>query len=71
MIRHYWALEGKPQKQKIISREYGYHGSTMVSASMGGMSGMHDQACRLPDFEHIKAAIWISLSGEYGRRHIC
>jgi putrescine aminotransferase len=54
MIRHYWALEGKPQKQKIISREYGYHGSTMVSASMGGMSGMHDQACRLPDFEHIK-----------------
>jgi putrescine aminotransferase len=41
MIRHYWALEGRPEKQVIISREYGYHGSTTVAASMGGMSGMH------------------------------
>ena len=54
MVRHFWALEGKPQKRIMISREYGYHGSTMVAASMGGMSGMHEQACRLPDFSHIR-----------------
>jgi len=54
MIRHYWTLEGRPEKQVIISREYGYHGSTTVAASMGGMSGMHEQAARLPDFRHIK-----------------
>ena len=54
MVRHFWALEGKPQKQKIISRDYGYHGSTTVAASMGGMSGMHQQAGNLPDFHHIK-----------------
>lgn len=54
MVRHFWALEGKPSKRIIISREYGYHGSTTVAASMGGMTGMHHQAAMLPDFIHIK-----------------
>ena len=54
MVRHFWALEGKPEKRVIIGREYGYHGSTIMSASMGGMSGMHDQAANEPDFEHIR-----------------
>ena len=54
MVRHFWALEGKPEKRVIIGREYGYHGSTIMSASMGGMSGMHDQAASEPDFEHIR-----------------
>lgn len=54
MVRHFWALEGKPGKRVIIGREYGYHGSTIMSASMGGMSGMHEQAAREPDFEHIR-----------------
>jgi len=54
MVRHFWALEGKPEKRVIISRDYGYHGSTIMSASMGGMSGMHDQAASEPDFDHIR-----------------
>ena len=54
MVRHFWTLEGKPQKRVIIGRDYGYHGSTIITASIGGMSGMHQQAARLPDFEHIK-----------------
>ncbi len=54
MVRHFWALEGKPEKRVIISRDYGYHGSTIMSASMGGMSGMHDQAANEPDFDHIR-----------------
>lgn len=54
MVRHFWALEGKPQKRKIIGRTYGYHGSTLMAASMGGMAGMHQQAGDLPDFHHIK-----------------
>ena len=28
MVRHFWALEGKPEKRVIIGREYGYHVST-------------------------------------------
>jgi putrescine aminotransferase len=54
MARHFWALEGYPKKQKIISRTHGYHGSTIVAASMGGMAAMHEQAAQLPDFHHIK-----------------
>ena len=54
MVRHFWALEGKPSKRIIIGREYGYHGSTILAASMGGMSGMHEQAAQEADFVHIK-----------------
>ena len=54
MVRHFWALEGKPEKRVIIGREYGYHGSTILAASMGGMSGMHHQAANEADFTHIK-----------------
>ncbi len=54
MVRHYWALEGKPEKRVIIGRDYGYHGSTILAASMGGMVDMHRQAAHEPDFAHIK-----------------
>lgn len=54
MVRHFWALEGKPEKRVIIGRDYGYHGSTILAASMGGMSGMHEQAAKEADFVHIK-----------------
>ena len=54
MVRHFWVLEGKPEKRIIIGRTYGYHGSTIMSASMGGMAYMHGQAANEPDFEHIR-----------------
>ena len=54
MVRHFWALEGHPEKRVIIGRDYGYHGSTIMSASAGGMSGMHEQAAHEADFEHIR-----------------
>lgn len=54
MVRHFWALEGKAEKRIIIGRDYGYHGSTILAASMGGMSGMHQQAAQEADFVHIK-----------------
>ena len=54
MVRHFWTLEGQPNRRVIIGREYGYHGSTIMAASMGGMSGMHDQAAKEADFEHIR-----------------
>jgi putrescine aminotransferase len=54
MVRHFWALEGQPDKRIIIGRDYGYHGSTIMSASMGGMTAMHNQAACEPDFDHIR-----------------
>lgn len=55
IVRHYWNLQNKPNKKTIISREFAYHGSTMISASLGGMSGMHEQAdLPLDGFVHIR-----------------
>lgn len=33
---------GRRQKKKIISRAFGYHGTTIISASMSGMDYAHD-----------------------------
>lgn len=42
LVWYYNNLRGKPQKKKIISRERGYHGCSVVSGSMTGMSFYHD-----------------------------
>ncbi|MEQ1942821.1 aspartate aminotransferase family protein [Mesorhizobium sp. VNQ89] len=43
LVRHYWVLEGEPQKNIIISRRDAYHGSTVAGVSLGGMKHMHGQ----------------------------
>ncbi len=59
MIRHYWALEGQPQKTVLISRENAYHGSTIGGTSLGGMTPMHRQGGPfVPDIEHIRQPYW-------------
>src|SRR3546814_1199900 len=40
MVRSYWQILGQPERSVIISREYAYHGSTLVGASLGGMATM-------------------------------
>ena len=53
-VRYYWQLEGAPTKQVIISRDSAYHGSTIASASLGGMPAMHNQlGTSLSGFHHI------------------
>ncbi len=65
MIRQFWNLQGKPAKKTIISRDNGYHGSTMVSASIGGMTYMHALAdLPLPGFVHIMQPYWYGLGGD-------
>lgn len=64
IVRHYWALEGKPEKTVIISRENAYHGSTVAGSSLGGMKWMHDQGGILTDIEHIAQPYWYRNGGE-------
>lgn len=42
LVWYYNNLRDRPKKKKIIARERGYHGSTIVSGSMTGMSLYHD-----------------------------
>ena len=54
MVRRYWDLQGQPQRSVIVSRHNAYHGSTMAGASLGGMSGMHEQGgLPIPGIVHI------------------
>jgi adenosylmethionine-8-amino-7-oxononanoate aminotransferase len=39
--RFFWKLVGKPDKVKIISRHWGYHGVTMAAASATGLPQYH------------------------------
>ena len=52
--RHYWQVKGEPQRQVIISRVNGYHGSTIAGMSLGGMAPMHAQGGPMvPGFVHV------------------
>ncbi|RYH04575.1 aspartate aminotransferase family protein [Salipiger sp. IMCC34102] len=65
VVRHYWAAKGKPEKDIIISRWNGYHGSTMGSASLGGMKGMHSQGgLPIPGILHIEQPDWYFEGGD-------
>ena len=67
LVRHYWALEGKPQKNRIISRKNAYHGSTVAGTSLGGMAAMHGQlGGAVPNIVHVMMpyAFELALPGE-------
>jgi adenosylmethionine-8-amino-7-oxononanoate aminotransferase len=49
--RFFWKLQGKPDKVKIISRRWGYHGVTMAAASATGLPAYHKMFAPLvPNF---------------------
>ncbi len=65
MVRHYWATLGQPNKQVVIGRWNGYHGSTIAGASLGGMKGMHAQGgLPIPGIEHIDQPYWYGEGGD-------
>ncbi|MCY1286166.1 Putrescine--pyruvate aminotransferase [compost metagenome] len=49
----------------IIGRINGYHGSTVAGASLGGMSGMHQQGdLPIPGIVHIPQPYWFGEGGD-------
>ncbi len=65
LVRHYWALRGKPEKTVFISRHNAYHGSTVGAASLGGMAAMHAQGgIPIPDIEYIGQPAWWAEGGD-------
>lgn len=66
MVRHYWAVQGQPEKFVVIGRHNGYHGSTMAGASLGGMKGMHAQGgLPIPGIVHIDQPYWFGEGGAH------
>jgi putrescine aminotransferase len=68
MVRRYWDLKGQPNRHVIISRHNAYHGSTMAGASLGGMSGMHEQGgLPIPGIVHIEQPFWYESDRKLSR----
>ena len=40
LVRYFWKLKGKPKKQTMIGRTYGYHGVTLAAAHSGPLAAM-------------------------------
>ncbi|MDW4498133.1 aspartate aminotransferase family protein [Sulfitobacter sp. D35] len=65
MVRTYWAQKGKPGKSHIISRKNAYHGSSVGSGSLGGMTYMHEQGgLPIPGVHHINQPDWWGEGGD-------
>lgn len=64
MVRHFWSVQGQPEKFNIIGRYNGYHGSTVAGASLGGMPAMHQQGgLPIPGIYHINQPYWYQDGG--------
>lgn len=65
LVRHFWAVQGKPEKKAFIARHNGYHGTTVAGASLGGMKAMHGQGgLPIPDIHHIDPPYWFGDGGD-------
>lgn len=54
IIRGYWKLKGQPQRTKILSRQFSYHGVTLATTSMTGLPGCYEPfGLPLPGFIHV------------------
>lgn len=64
LAHRYFDLIGRPGKKIILSRENAYHGSTIASASLGGMNNMHEQFSVLPYVHHVRQPYWFEEGGD-------
>ena len=66
IVRYYWNLMGRPRKKTVIARDYAYHGVTMATASVSGLTDMHPQAdLPLPGLvARIEGAYWYRHGGD-------
>lgn len=61
LARFYWQAKGQPERNIVISRLNGYHGSTIAGASIGGMRPMRAQGGPwVPGVEHIMQPYWFN-----------
>lgn len=65
--RWFWRVQGRPEKSKIIAREYSYHGSTYAASSATGVPDFAEPfGPRLPGFLHIASPYPYRFSGGNG-----
>ncbi|MFQ5347390.1 MAG: aminotransferase [Rhodothalassiaceae bacterium] len=64
LVRAYWRAKGEPQRRVIISRDQGYHGSSLFTAGLTGLPYMHEAfGLPLDDVAHVRAPYWYREGG--------
>lgn len=57
-VRHYWKINGRPEKKKIISRAKSYHGVAMGATSATGIPEFHNFTESIaPDFHYVESTV--------------
>src|SRR5690625_233282 len=74
-VRHYWKINGRPEKKKIISRKKSYHGVAMGATSATGIPEFHTFTESIaPDFHYVDTSIdaleEMIAKEEIGRAHV-
>ena len=65
LVRTYWSELGQPHRNVIVTRKNAYHGSSMGSASLGGMTPMHRQGgLPIHGIHHIDQPDWYGEGGD-------
>lgn len=64
LVRRYWQVKGQPERNVIIARWNGYHGSTMGGGSLGGMKPIHAHGGKIEGIEHIDQPYWWGEGGD-------
>ena len=65
--RYYWKVRGKPEKTKVIAREWGYHGVTLAAMSATGLTNYWSMfEPRVPGFLHIPSPYPYRYEGREG-----
>jgi len=68
LIRGYWKLKGSPERTKIITREFAYHGVTLATTSMTGLPGCYQPFnLPLPGFIHVPTPHAYAVNREHDR----
>jgi putrescine aminotransferase len=71
LIRGYWKLRGRPEKKKILSRTFAYHGVGLATTSLTGLASCLDPFdLPLPGFLHVPGPLAYGSGKspeEYGR----
>src|SRR5699024_9599921 len=53
LVRHYWRIQGDPNKRKILARHRGYHGVSSASTSATGIQEFWEMAGRNENDEYV------------------
>jgi len=73
LVWYYNNVLGRPEKKKIISRARGYHGVTVMTASLCGLPAMHTGFdLPLPMVRHVRSphALWEKAPGQSDERFV-